>query len=247
MNNRTLIYSLIGLLTSSMLAGLLITNKTQAQAPNPQHNTHHPTSQTMPSQRGMMTEVNQHFIEMMIPHHQQAVEMADLALTRAKHPEIKKLALAIKSDQNREIKQMQTWYKAWYGKDVPAVAMNNGRMMSMGQNRDQGMNQLPANRHQQSVVGQNRGQGMNQGMMQMSMHPGMRGVDVNMEALKNAQDFDKEFISQMIPHHQMAVMMAQMVANSATKPEIRNLAQSIIKTQTAEIGQMRQWYQAWNL
>jgi uncharacterized protein (DUF305 family) len=225
MNNRTLIYSFVGLLTSSTLAGLLITNKTQAQAPNSQHNTHHPRSQTTPSQRGMMTEVDQHFIEMMIPHHQQAVEMADLALTRAKRPEIKKLALAIKSDQNREIKQMQTWYKAWYGKEVPAVAMNNGTMMSMRQNR---------------------GQGMNQGMRQMSMHPGMRGMDVDLEALKNAQDFDKEFISQMIPHHQMAVMMAQMVANSATKPEIRNLAQSIIKTQTAEIGQMRQWYQAWN-
>lgn len=244
MKNKNLIYGLIGFFTSSTLAGLLIVNKTQAQAPNSQHNTHHPTSQTKPSQQRMMTEVDQHFIEMMVPHHQQAVEMADLALTRSKRPEIKKLALAIKTDQNREIQQMQTWYKAWYGKDVPAMAMANGTMMSMGQTREQEINQLPANRHQQSVrlsMRQNRGQGM------MQMHSGMRGMDVDLEALKNAQDFDKEFISQMIPHHQMAVMMAQMVAKSANKPEIRNLAQSIIKTQTTEIGQMRQWYQAWNL
>ncbi|RAM49979.1 MAG: DUF305 domain-containing protein [Hapalosiphonaceae cyanobacterium JJU2] len=224
MKNRTLIYGLTGLLTSSVITGLLITNNTQAQSPNSQHNTHHPSAQTNPSRRGMMTEIDQHFIEMMIPHHQQAVEMSDLALTRAKRPEINKLALAIKTDQNREIQQMRTWYKAWYGKDVPAVSMNNATMMSMRQNR---------------------GQGMNPGMMQMSMHPGMRGMEIDLEALKNAQDFDLEFISQMIPHHQMAVMMAQMVVNSTTKPEIRNLAQSIIKTQKAEIAQMRQWYQAW--
>jgi len=36
-----------------------------------------------------------------------------------------------------------------------------------------------------------------------------------------------------------------MATKKATKPEIRNLAQSIIKTQTAEINQMQQWYQAW--
>lgn len=46
-----------------------------------------------------------------------------------------------------------------------------------------------------------------------------------MKSLKNSSNFDLEFIRQMIPHHQMAVMMAQMVANSAEHPEIQNLAQ----------------------
>ncbi|RUT01551.1 hypothetical protein DSM106972_066480 [Dulcicalothrix desertica PCC 7102] len=81
----------------------------------------------------MITQVDQHFIEMMVPHHEQAVQMADLALTRSKRPEIKKLAEAIKRDQNREIQQMRTWYKAWYGKNLPVVAMNQGTMMQMHQ------------------------------------------------------------------------------------------------------------------
>ncbi|MBW4623368.1 MAG: DUF305 domain-containing protein [Cyanosarcina radialis HA8281-LM2] len=40
-------------------------------------------------------------------------------------------------------------------------------------------------------------------------------------------------------------MMAQMVLNTANKPEIRELAQTIVDTQTAEINQMQQWQQAW--
>ena len=36
-----------------------------------------------------------------------------------------------------------------------------------------------------------------------------------------------------------------MIAKKTTKPEIRNLAKSIIKTQTTEINQMQQWYQTW--
>jgi len=67
----------------------------------------------------------------------------------------------------------------------------------------------------------------------------------DLAALKNASDFDKEFIHQMIPHHLMAVHMAQMVLNQKTRPEIRTLAQSIIKSQMAEIKQMQQWQQVW--
>jgi uncharacterized protein (DUF305 family) len=225
MNIKTLIYGFVGLLTSSTIAGLLVTSSTQAQTPNSEDNSHHPSGQTTPNQQGMMGQVDQHFITMMIPHHEQAVQMADLALTRAKHPEIKQLAQAIKKDQVGEIQQMRTWYKAWYGKEVPAMAMNRQQMMRM---------------HQSTI-----GQGSNQGMMQMSMNHDMKGMEVDLEALKNATDFDKEFIRQMIPHHQMAVKMGQMVFSKTTKPEIRKLAQSIIKTQTAQISQMQQWYQAW--
>ncbi len=222
MKSKTLIYGLTGLFTSSAVAGLLITSNTQAQSPNAQHNLHHPLAQTTPQQRGMMMgEVDQHFIEMMIPHHEDAIEMAELALSRAKRPEVKKLAQAIIKDQNREIEQMRSWYKKWYGTEVPATPMAGMGMMRMHQGR---------------------GQGMNQGMMRMSMHPDMQ---MHLDTLKNASDFDQEFIREMIPHHQMAVMMSRMVVNNGTHPELRNLAQSIIKTQTAEIAQMQQWYQAW--
>jgi uncharacterized protein (DUF305 family) len=217
MKTKKLFYGLSSLLTSGAVAGLVFLNNAQAQVPNSEHNTHHPSTETTSSQRGMINQLDQHFMEMMIPHHTQAVEMADLALNRAQHPEIKKLAAVIKQDQNREIQQMKTWYKAWYGKKVPVTAMTHQEMMAM---------------HQQ--MGQ-----------QMPMNCNMRSMNIDLAALKNAPDFDREFIRQMIPHHRMAVMLSQMAANKANKPEIRNLAQSIMKNQTAEINQMVQWYQAW--
>jgi uncharacterized protein (DUF305 family) len=57
---------------------------------------------------------DQSFITEMIMHHQGAVEMAQLALTNAKHQEIKTLANAIISAQNKEIADMKAWQKAWY-------------------------------------------------------------------------------------------------------------------------------------
>ena len=52
----------------------------------------------------------------MIVHHEGAVEMANLALTSAKHQEIKDLAKAIISAQNTEIASMKGWLKTWYNK-----------------------------------------------------------------------------------------------------------------------------------
>jgi len=53
------------------------------------------------------------FAQMMIPHHQQAVEMSTLAETRASSPEIKELAAEIKGAQQPEIDQMTAWLEEW--------------------------------------------------------------------------------------------------------------------------------------
>lgn len=60
-------------------------------------------------------EFDKAFISEMIMHHQGAVEMAQLALKNAKHAEIKTLANAIISAQNKEIADMKAWQEAWYG------------------------------------------------------------------------------------------------------------------------------------
>ncbi len=54
------------------------------------------------------------FIDAMVPHHQGAVEMAEVALENAEHREIRDLAEDIVSTQEREISQMQTWRDEWY-------------------------------------------------------------------------------------------------------------------------------------
>jgi uncharacterized protein (DUF305 family) len=47
------------------------------------------------------------FLRMMIPHHEQAIEMSEQALDEAEHPEIKELAKKIIDEQSAEIKLMQ--------------------------------------------------------------------------------------------------------------------------------------------
>lgn len=52
------------------------------------------------------------FAQMMIPHHQQAIVMSDLALKTSSNPEVLALAKQIKAAQAPEIEQMKAWLKA---------------------------------------------------------------------------------------------------------------------------------------
>jgi uncharacterized protein (DUF305 family) len=85
---------------------------------------------------------DQHFIVMMVPHHDGAIVMAELALTRAKRPEIRALAQQIKASQTAENAQMRRWYLQWFGTDVPAWTAG-GMGMGMGHGMGHGMG-MPA-------------------------------------------------------------------------------------------------------
>jgi uncharacterized protein (DUF305 family) len=56
----------------------------------------------------------------MIPHHQQAVQMATMADRKASTPAVKQLATAVKAAQEPEIKQLTSWLTDW-GKPVPTT------------------------------------------------------------------------------------------------------------------------------
>ena len=58
-------------------------------------------------------------------------------------------------------------------------------------------------------------------------------------------NYDLRFIDAMTPHHQGAVEMAKEAQQKSTRPQIKNLANEIIKAQNKEIGQLKQWRQAW--
>ncbi|MGW4293085.1 DUF305 domain-containing protein [Micromonospora chersina] len=65
------------------------------------------------------------FAQMMIPHHQQAVEMSELAETRAADPEVRKLAGQIRAAQGPEIATMRGWLAAW-GRPAPSMSAGHG-------------------------------------------------------------------------------------------------------------------------
>jgi uncharacterized protein (DUF305 family) len=54
---------------------------------------------------------------------------------------------------------------------------------------------------------------------------------------------DRDFIQGMIPHHQGAVDMAKIVLAFGKDPEVRKLAESIVKAQEEEIAWMNSWQQ----
>ena len=54
-------------------------------------------------------------------------------------------------------------------------------------------------------------------------------------------DPDRDFLAQMIPHHEGAIDMSKILLQSGLRPEVRRLAQEIIAHQQGEIAIMRRW------
>ena len=158
------------------------------------------------------------FIDSMVPHHESALVMAQMAVTKARLPQVKVLARGIISDQQREIAQMKAWRKAWFGSAQVPMSMTNDKGVMMS--------------------------GMKMSNMKMSMPGTMMGLPMKMEMdmgkLNRAKgrDFDKMFLEMMIPHHASAIVMADEARNTSGRPQIRTLARNIIDAQAKEIGQM---------
>ncbi|RKN38244.1 DUF305 domain-containing protein [Micromonospora endolithica] len=151
------------------------------------------------------------FAQMMIPHHQQAVQMADLAATRATDPQVKQLAAQIKAAQGPEIATMTRWLAAW-GTSTPSVGATGG--MHHG-------------------ASPNSTPGMDHDMPGMMSHADMATL-----AAATGTDFDKQFLTMMIAHHQGAITMAKDETKNGANTDAKALAQQIVDDQQAEIDTM---------
>jgi uncharacterized protein (DUF305 family) len=162
------------------------------------------------------------FIDAMIPHHESAIAMAEVALSRAEHQEITTLAQGIIAAQQAEIEQMRTWRQDWFG-DAPAVpadlrdAFMSDAMSGMTGNSDSGM-----------------------------MMAGMDPASDIAALCATKESFDLAFIDLMIPHHQSAIAMAQVALDRASHAELRALDQQIVTGQQQEVDQMLAWRAAWS-
>ncbi|MBW8705518.1 hypothetical protein MBT84_38530 [Streptomyces sp. MBT84] len=93
---------------------------------------HSSPAATATATAGAYNDADVHFAQMMIPHHEQAVEMAKLADGYAADSEIKSIATKIEKAQDPEINTMTGWLQSW-GKptatgDMPGMDMGDGMM-----------------------------------------------------------------------------------------------------------------------
>ena len=76
------------------------------------------------------------FIDAMIPHHEGAVEMAEVALKNAEHDEIERLAEDIVSTQEAEIRELKSIKKKEFGTSKVPMGMDAREMEGMGMMAD---------------------------------------------------------------------------------------------------------------
>jgi len=149
-------------------------------------------------------DVDGAFVSQMVPHHEGAIEMAEIAKENGEPPEIIQLANEIVRTQSAEIEDLNGMHERIFG--GPVGSEDHGDM------------------------------GMDETMM---------GMDMDMGELETAKPFDREFIDQMIVHHQGAIRMARMELRYGEDQEAKDLATAIVDAQAAEIEQMNSWRQEW--
>lgn len=71
------------------------------------------------------------------------------------------------------------------------------------------------------------------------------GMDMDASMLEQAEPFDREFIDMMIPHHQGAIRMVRAELEKGENPELEQLAEQMIDSQSREIDEMNKWRVEW--
>jgi uncharacterized protein (DUF305 family) len=173
-----------------------------------------PSKTLPPSTRAILpprSAADVEFMQGMILHHSQAVEMTAMIESHTQNKDLRALGARISSSQSDEIKFMKRWLAA-RGESIPNTMSNTAAM-------DMPEMDMP-------------GDGM-------ALMPGMLTAQ-QMEALRNAKgaEFDRLFLSGMIQHHNGALTMVKNLFNTAgtgQDAELFDFATDADNTQRAEI------------
>ena len=150
------------------------------------------------------------FVTMMIPHHEQAIEMSEVVLAADGVDErVADLARRIAAAQGPEIDLMRGWLEEW-GSPMGA----SGGMDDMG-----------------GMGGMDHGGSM-AGMVSEADMQALRDAE--------GPEASRLFLEHMVEHHEGAIEMAQDELDDGRSPQALELARSIIETQQAEIAEMEE-------
>jgi uncharacterized protein (DUF305 family) len=165
----------------------------------------------MSGMEGMAAEFDQLYIDMMIPHHQSIIAMAEAALTRLEDERLRGIARAVIDAQGPELEELREYRERFYGGAEPVLM--DGPMMGMMERMMPGMASMDEMAFQMDAAAQ-------------------------VAAICAAADADKAFIDLTIPHHEMAIASSEAALEQATNGEIRDFGRRVIDAQEAEIAEL---------
>lgn len=174
-------------------------------------------AQTTPKPTASAAAVDKAFVRQMVPHHEMAVDMAEMAQKSGEHDEIKQLADEVISAQNEEITELK------------AIAKD------LGVTPDEPMGDDASMKHG----------GMTADAKTLGLSMEQMGMSMDMTSLESADPFDKAFIDQMTVHHQGAVAMAKAELAGGENAELKKIARAIVSAQEKEIAELAQWKADW--
>ena len=164
---------------------------------------------------GKANATDRAFVRQMVPHHQMATEMAEMAKTDGEHAKIRRLARKIIKAQSGEIRTLSQ------------IARNLGvtpaEMPMDGEMSEQTMRDLET----------------------LGLTTEQSGMTMDMTELEGAEPFDRMFIDMMIAHHQGAIRMARAELDKGKNRRLRTIARAIVRDQKKEIRTMKQWREQW--
>ena len=193
-----------------------------ATPPPTDHAAHHPAAAMGTPAAAQMMDADKHFMIMLNHHEMMTQQLAQLAVTKASHPELKSFAQNTVSDAAATIDQLQRLYAVWYGGPVPSPApMDMQMMMSMHD-----MMGAPANG---SSMGASTGASMGT--------DGMMGMDMTL--LQPAKDFDKTFTGLLLHHDLMGAAMTSMtLSHPLQRSELASLSSRLLTAQLTQADQL---------
>ena len=176
-----------------------------------------PAGATERGRRGY-TPADVRFMQHMIAHHAQALEMTALVPARSKRDDLRLLAQRIEVSQKDEIALMRRWL-ADRGEEAPSVEARHAH-------------------HEPST-----GSGQQAAAGEHARMPGMLTAEQLAElASATGADFDQRFLEYMIRHHEGALqMVAALFATQGAgqEPAVYQFASDVDASQTAEIARLR--------
>ncbi|MEU2390887.1 DUF305 domain-containing protein [Streptomyces sp. NPDC007369] len=164
------------------------------------------------------------YVQRMVEHHRQALDMSALAPDRASADGVKRLAERIAAAQRPEIAVMEAWLARHPAPAASPTAGGHGH----GNGNGTGTGHGSGNPHDTA-------HGTTHGDM-----PGM-ATEQQMKDLAGARgtDFDRLFLTLMTAHHQGALKMAGEVLAGGNNTAVEEMANEVVATQSAEIHRMR--------